>query len=145
MATLADIPLDQINEIGRVGLVGAVAIILGFILWRREKKFETDRKAWDVERATIERERLAERAVANAEVLNAWKEVGQLVRESNVVTEARNVGLNAMASATERQTEALREQTTAFSRFLDLVKDAADSNKKLREALLTAGGLRPKE
>jgi hypothetical protein len=144
MASLGDIPLDQLNEIGRVGLVGAFALLLGFVLWKREGKHEAEKKAWDEERKALEAKATAIQIAAQAEVITAWKEVGQLMRESNTVTEARNVGVNAMATATERQTEAMREQTTAFSRLMDVISAAAKSNTELREALLTVGGLRPK-
>ena len=135
LASFEGIPTDQIGQFGGYGIVGAVAIILGWRVWQLEKEKTATAKAHDAERDATTKSRMDD-----------WREIATLVREHNVVqanwttaNEARTVAVAAMAEATKLQAAGLRDQTAALDRLVGTVTEASKSNRDLREALVKHG------
>jgi hypothetical protein len=141
----AEIPTDQISQFGGYGIVGALCVILGFVVWQREKEWSKRQSAWETERAEGAKNRLSD-----------FKDLMTLVRENNVIiaqmnssSEGRTIAVNGLTEAMKLQTAALQHLADTFiertDRLSEIIERAARSNLELREALVSVGGLRPRQ
>jgi erythromycin esterase-like protein len=127
------------KEFGAYGVIGAVAMVLAFVLWRREKERTALIAAWDAERAKINEARLVD-----------FRDLMNRGRDDNVVQEKiaatmgeRNTSVNRLAEAIDRLSEVIKKQSEAIARFEATLEKAWESNRELRDALMIHGGLRP--
>jgi hypothetical protein len=134
-----------LGQFAGYGVVGAVAIILGVVLWKKEREKLEMIRAWDAERLKINEARL----VDFRDLMNQAGETN-LVQEKIAVTMGeRNTSVNNLAAAVQKNTDVLERIAQLFARFEGVIDQsfgrfegvidkAYESNRELREAIREA-------
>jgi hypothetical protein len=126
---------DQIKEISNYGVIGAVCILLGWVLWWKEKEKAKMVKGWDEERAKLN----AERIIDYKDMAAALTSVRTGLAEWTAANIERNSTVVALGQAITALGATIQLHTAAIDRQTDIINAAAVSNKELREALITSG------
>jgi hypothetical protein len=129
---------DQIKEFTNYGVIGAVCIIMGWVLWWKEKEKAKMVKGWDEERAKLN----AERLVDYKDMASALSSVRTGLAEWTAANVERNATVVALGQAITALGATIQLHTAAIDRQTTLIERAAESNRELRETLI-ASGVRP--
>lgn len=120
------------------GLIGAIAMILAFVLWKKEKEKVTMIREWDAERVRINEARMTD----FRDLMNRERDNNLVQEKLAVAMSERNSAVNNLTAAIQQQSEVVKSLTQSFNRFENIAERAWDSNRELREELVK-GGLRP--
>jgi hypothetical protein len=126
---------DQVKEISNYGVIGAVCILLGWVLWWKEKEKAKMIKGWDEERAKLNTERI----IDYKDMAAALTSVRTGLAEWTAANIERNSTVMALGQAITALGATIQLHTAAIDRQTDIINAAAVSNKELREALITSG------
>jgi hypothetical protein len=129
---------DQAKEFTNYGVIGAVCIVLAWVLWWKEKEKAKLIKQYDEERAALNAARIVDykdMASALTSVRTGLAEWTAARLEGNSTVVALGQAITALGATIQLHTSAIDRQTEVIDR-------AAMSNKELREALI-AHGVRP--
>lgn len=126
---------DQVKEFTNYGVIGATCIILGWVLWWKEKEKAKLVKAYDEERAALNAARIVDykdMAATLTSVRTGLAEWTAARLEGNATVVTLGQAITALGATIQLHTNALDRQTEVIDR-------AAASNRELREALLLHG------
>lgn len=129
---------DQIKEFANYGVVGALCIILGVVLFQKEKEKAKLVKAWDEERSTLNAARLVDYKDMAATLSGVRTGLAEWTA-SNV---ERNATVTALGHAITALGTTIQLHTAAIERQTLITEKAFESNRELRDALI-ANGIRP--
>src|SRR3954470_20558168 len=129
---------DQIKDFANYGVVGSLCIIMGWILWWKEKEKAKLVKSWDEERSKLN----ADRLVDYKDMAATLSSVRTGLAEWTAANVERNATVVALGQAITALGATIQLHTAAIDRQTDLINRAAASNRELREALITSG-IRP--
>jgi hypothetical protein len=129
---------DQVKEISNYGVIGAVCILLGWVLWWKEKEKAKMIKGWDEERATLN----AARIIDYKDMASALASVRTGLAEWTAANVERNATVVALGQAITALSATIQLHTAAIDRQTEIIDRAAGSNRELRDALI-ASGVRP--
>jgi hypothetical protein len=139
-----EIPTEQIGQFGNYGIVGAIVIILGFVLWSREKEWTKRQMAWELERAKNSEDRLKD----FTGLMELMKDTNITNAQSNLISTERTAAVNGVATALNLHTAMIQRLIDAFAESSEQMREtitkAAESNRQLREALIS-DGLKPNQ
>jgi hypothetical protein len=126
---------DQFKDFANYGVVGTVCIILGWVLWWKEKEKAKLIKSYDEERASLNAARIIDykdMAATLTSVRTGLAEWTAARIEGNSTVVALGQAVTALAATIQLHTAAIDRQT-------EVIERAAVSNRELREALITSG------
>lgn len=126
---------DQVREFTNYGVIGAACVILGWVLWYKEKEKIRMVKGWDEERAALNAARIVDYKDTTAALTSVRTGLAEMTAsniERNSVVTTLSQAITALAGTIQLHTAAIDRQTEVIDR-------AAGSNRELREALITAG------
>jgi undecaprenyl pyrophosphate phosphatase UppP len=126
---------DQIREFGNYGVIGALCIVMGWVLWYKEKEKVKMVKAWDEERASLNAARIVDYKDMTATLTSVRTGLAEWTAarvEGNSTVAALGQAITALAATIQLHTASIDRQT-------ELIDRAAASNRELREALITSG------
>lgn len=137
---LAELGPDAwISDLAKQGSGWAIAAILALVvgyMWREQIR---SIKAHAAELAALEKARQDERVQAVERVTTAWKEVGDLMRESNVVQTQLTAARETGAAASNAIADATRAQSGVLARMIESVDRWVEESGKLRDVILQSG------
>lgn len=126
---------DQVKEFTNYGVIGAACIILGWVLWYKEKEKIKMVKGWDEERAALNAARIVDYKDMSATLTSVRTGLAEWTSariEGNSTVTALGQAITALGATIQLHTNAIDRQTEVIDR-------AAASNRELREALITSG------
>src|SRR3954468_1135190 len=129
---------NQIESFANYGIVGALCIILGWVLWYKEKEKIKMVKQYDEERAKLN----ADRLVDYKDMAATLSSVRTGLSEWTAANVERNATVVALGQAITALGATIQLHTAAIDRQTVLIERASQSNRELRETLI-ASGVRP--
>jgi hypothetical protein len=129
---------DQIKDFANYGIVGSLCIIMGWILWWKEKEKAKMVKGWDEERSKLN----ADRLVDYKDMAATLSSVRTGLSEWTAANVERNATVVALGQAITALGATIQLHTAAIDRQTVLIERASQSNRELRETLI-ASGVRP--
>lgn len=126
---------DQAKDFANYGIIGSLCIIMGWVLWYKEKEKIKMVKAWDEERAALNAARIVDYKDTTAALTSVRTGLAEITA-SNV---ERNSVVSSLSQAITALAGTIQLHTAAIDRQTDVIDRAAASNRELRDALITAG------
>lgn len=126
---------DQVKEFTNYGVIGAACIILGWVLWYKEKEKIKMVKGWDEERSKLNSDRLVDYKDMSATLSS----VRTGLSEWTAANVERNATVVALGQAITALGATIQLHTAAIDRQTVLIERASQSNRELRETLIASG------
>jgi hypothetical protein len=126
---------DQVKDFANYGIVGSLCIIMGWILWWKEKEKAKMVKGWDEERSKLN----ADRLVDYKDMAATLSSVRTGLAEWTAANVERNATVVALGQAITALGATIQLHTAAIDRQTILIERASQSNRELRETLIASG------